>query len=90
MILAMLGIATNFVFSLLSWLFYPKKTAMEKAAATKVPLDISAENHSESSSDNSDKAESNDSVGAVKPSKRVHANRLDSHCSGDVLLDSEM
>lgn len=36
LILALLGIAANFIFSFLSWLFYPKQTAAEKAETRKI------------------------------------------------------
>lgn len=74
-ILAFLGIATNFTFSLLSWIFYPKQTVME-VTSKKDLSDLSVAARSKP-------------VESPLP-KRPPANRLDSHCSGDILLDSEI
>ena len=88
-LLALLGIVLNFIFSFLTWIFYPKKTMTERAAVTKVPLEESSGSHSESSSD-ADKTESSESMDDVKPTRRLSTARMDSHCSEDILLDSEM
>lgn len=80
-ILALLGIATNFIFSFLTWLVYPKKSAIEKAT-TQVTLESSSSDQSQSSGDRSEISESEHTI-LHKPS------RLDSQCSQNNLLDSQ-
>ncbi len=41
--LAMLGIGTNFLFSLLSWLFYPKQNAKDKSSHVGASLESETE-----------------------------------------------
>lgn len=84
-ILAMLGIAANLIFSFLSWIFYPKTTvtALEK----KVDLAVSPHKTLAYESDISSECSKGSSF---RPTKRPSSQRMDSHSSGDVLLDSEM
>ena len=86
LILALLGIAANFTFSLLSWLFYPKQT-MEITSEKKLyDLSAAAESKPVESPIESPAGSPLESPLPQRPS----ANRLDSHCSEDVLLDSEI
>ena len=78
--LALIGIAINFTFSLLSWLFYPKKTVME-ISSKKTLSDLSV------AAAESKPVES--PVESLVP-RRPPTDRLDSHCSGDILLESEI
>lgn len=85
-ILAVLGIAVNFIFSFLSWLFYPK-TNVSGTAVKKEELEVASPAYSQSSASEGS-LEHNGSNS--RPSKRLSSQRMDSHCSEDILLDAEM
>ncbi len=93
-IMAVMGVTLNFIFSFLTWIFYPKQTQAEKEAHEIVlnelgeitPQAMPDETERDSSS-----LESSDSYvieGPQSPPKRRRSsNRFESHCSEDVLLD---
>ena len=89
-ILAMLGIAANFVFSFLSWFFYPKQTT------THAPTDLDSPDVDDLGAATSlDLTHQSakfmaDTVDGHGSPRQRSTRRLDSHCSEDVLLDSEM
>lgn len=75
--MAVLGIAVNFVFSFLSWWFYPKTPVYAKEGdSPDGSQDLKDENNSSAEH-------------STRPTKRS-SRRMDSHCSQDVLLDSQM
>jgi MFS family permease len=89
--LAVSGIAANFIFSFFSWLFYPKTVASDPDRAKDlvgVPSGIfdSLSDHGDDSSGESTPS----GTSGIRPTKRSSSQRMDSHCSADVLLDSEM
>ena len=96
-LLAVMGVTLNFIFSFLSWIVYPKQTQSEKEATDialasiheTTPQDNS--NQVESGGD-SESLESSDSYiiqGPQSPPKRRTSNRFESHCSEDILLDHD-
>ena len=88
--LALLGIAANFLFSLLSWLFYPKQNIANRSLSH---VDSSTKNETELQARAVEREltdQSGDSWDGATPSNRRPAGRLDSNCSEDILLDSEM
>lgn len=91
--LAMLGIAANLVFSFLSWLFYPKAalTTQETSARKKDYVAATPPVHSSNDfTDEGDNATELSDGANFRPTKRSSTQRMDSHCSQDVLLDSEL
>jgi len=82
-ILAMIGIAANFIFSFLAWLFYPKATKLRtEDLSSPAPL---VQSQSSNLGNVSSLHES-----SHRSSKRMSTSRMDSHCSEDILLESEM
>lgn len=82
LILAILGIGTNFIFSLFSWLFYPKQFATEPASHKEASPKREMELH--------DQVVLTGSGEGSGDMKRMSVTRTDSQCSENVLLDSEM
>ena len=81
--MALSGIAVNFVFSFLSWWFYPKTPVPETSVYAK------EDDTPDWSHDGSDSSAEHSKGSTSRPTKRS-SQRMDSHCSQDVLLDSEM
>lgn len=96
-LLAIMGVTLNFIFSFLSWIFYPKQTQAEKEARQIALNDIrevtpqTIPNPTEER--DSQSLESSDSYvieGPQSPPKRRRSsNRFESHCSEDILLDHD-
>ncbi len=96
-LLAVMGVTLNFIFSFLSWIVYPKQTQSEKEAkdiALKSIHEITPQDNSNQVElgGDSESLESSDSYtiqGPQSPPKRRTSNRYESHCSEDVLLDHD-
>lgn len=90
--LAIIGVVLNFIFSFLCWIVYPKQTQSEKEAQLKNEGEKASPAHVESGVQERESLESSDSYtiqGPQSPPKKRSSNRLESHCSEDVLLDND-
>ncbi len=94
-LLAVMGVTLNFIFSFLSWAFYPKQTQTEKEAR-QIALNDIRETTPQAIMDeerDTNSLESSDSYvieGPQSPPKRRRSsNRYESHCSEDILLDHD-
>ena len=84
LILALLGIGTNLVFSFLSWYSYPKKSVMEDNAVTVGSCDNILLPEIQSSYDNGEDMSHDSCESNLESNDHSPTQRLDSQCSTDL------